>query len=93
MKNRKARILNFKGRKTINLTTEVEIDQCVDVDITIELDDIMDDIMDELDSYVDDPMDLRGIELKDHLCDLCGLSHRSSNEQIIAGIESLLKFC
>ena len=100
---RRPTISKIDGHKFINFTTEVEIEEYVDVDISLKLEDILDDIKDSLtnedmrliadrnrEMYHDD---LQGQKLKDHLCDLCGLSHMSANEKIVLGIQSLLSFC
>jgi len=93
---RTAKISNdSQGRKIIRFSTEVEIEEYVDVDVRVLLDDVIDDIIDNMDDDVLNevlkkkgrstivPFEMPGLEFKRHLCDLLGLGYHANRDQIL----------
>lgn len=84
----------------ITFTTEVEIEECIDVDVRVKLADVLDDLIDGLD---DDQMALiaskaglnvsptfEGDGFKRHLCDMLDLGYHSDKSKILNAINDRL---
>jgi hypothetical protein len=94
--NTTSRARTVSGKPAVRISTEVEIEESVDVDVTVPLEDILEDIIDSLDEdqaewiaqkagIITRPS-LEGEQLKRHLCDLAEVGYQSSIDTIMNAI-------
>ena len=85
------------SRGKINIQTEVEVSEYIDLDVDVKIVDVIDDIIENLDSdqaaeivalsgMIKGTGDLEGEKLKRHLCDLAGVSYTSNKDQIFESL-------